>query len=67
MPTTQRKARILIKQGKAKIASYVPFTIQLVDATGEAKQDITLGVDAGSKVSATTNKKVRRENSPTHF
>jgi hypothetical protein len=59
MPTTQRKARILLKQGKAKIVSYVPFAIQLLQATGETKQDITLGVDAGSKrigLSATTER-----------
>ena len=57
MPTTPRKARILLKQGKAKAANRTPFTIQLTIATGEAKQPISLGVDAGSKViglSATT-------------
>jgi hypothetical protein len=59
MPTSQRKARLLIKQGKAKIHSYNPFTIQLLTSTGETKQDITLGVDAGSKtigISAATKK-----------
>ena len=49
MPTTQRNARILLKQGKAKIAKYNPFTIQLKYPTGEAKQDIHLGVDTGSE------------------
>ena len=49
MPTTQRNARILLKQGKAKIVKYNPFTIQLKYPTGEAKQDIHLGVDTGSK------------------
>ena len=34
MPTTQRKARILLKQKKAKIVCYEPFTIQLLYATG---------------------------------
>ena len=29
MPTTQRKARILLKEKKAKIVKYNPFTIQL--------------------------------------
>ena len=59
MPTTQRKARILLKQQKAKIICYVPFEIQLLCATGETKQDIVLGVDAGSKtigLSATSQK-----------
>lgn len=50
MPTTPRKARILLRDGKAKVARRTPFTIQLTIATGENKQPITLGVDAGSKV-----------------
>lgn len=60
MPTTPRKARKLLQEGKAKIVKRTPFTIQLLIATGETKQDIVLGVDAGSKtigLSATTNKK----------
>ena len=57
MPTTSREARILIGDGKAKVVKRTPFTIQLKYATGEAKQEITLGVDTGSKtvgLSATT-------------
>lgn len=49
MPTTPRKARILLRDNKAKVVRREPFTIQLKYATGENKQDITLGVDAGSK------------------
>ena len=59
MPTTPRKARILLKSGKAEVVTRTPFTIRLTVATGETKQEITLGVDAGSKVaglSATTEK-----------
>ncbi|MBU0906704.1 MAG: HNH endonuclease [Nanoarchaeota archaeon] len=59
MPTTPAKARHLIKQGKAKVVKRTPFVIQLTIATGETKQDIILGVDAGySEVgfSATTEK-----------
>lgn len=59
MPTTPRKARKLLEQGKAKVINREPFTIQLLVATGETKQDITLGVDAGSRyigLSATTEK-----------
>ena len=59
MPTTPCKARKLLKQGKAKVVKREPFTIQLLYATGETKQDITLGVDAGSKIiglSVTTDK-----------
>ncbi len=49
MPCSQRKARILLKQKKAKIIHYMPFTIQLLYATGEAKQEIHLGIDMGTK------------------
>lgn len=49
MPCTQRKARILLKEGKAIIHKHNPFTIQLCYATGEAKQDCHIGVDTGSK------------------
>jgi len=57
MPTGPRKARILIKQGKAKVVRRTPFTIQLTQATGETVQSVSLGVDAGTKhigLSATT-------------
>ena len=49
MPCTQRKARILLKEGKAVIKKYNPFTIQLTYATGETKQDCHIGVDTGAK------------------
>lgn len=60
MPTSPCKARHLIKQGKARVVERTPFTIQLLYATGEATQDVTLGVDAGYKsigLSATTESK----------
>ena len=49
MPTKQSKARKLIAQGKAKLIKSYPFTIQLYYATGEAKQDVVLGLDLGYK------------------
>ena len=49
MPCSQRKARIVLKQNKAKIIGYKPFTIQLTYATGEAKQDIHVGIDEGAR------------------
>lgn len=49
MPCSQRKARLLLKQGKANIIGYNPFTIQLNYATGEAKQDIHVGIDEGAR------------------
>ncbi|MGH4140261.1 RNA-guided endonuclease IscB [Clostridium sp.] len=60
MPCSTRKARLLLRQGKAKIVKRTPFTIQLLQATGESKQEIILGVDAGSKyigISAVTQNK----------
>ncbi len=47
MPTTPRKARMLLEEGKAKVVQRTPFAIQLLYATGGTKQDITLGIDAG--------------------
>jgi len=61
MPTTQRKARLLIKQGKAKIYKYEPFTIQLTYQTGEAVQEVNIGIDTGVKntgIAVTSGKKV---------
>ena len=61
MPTVPRKAKVLLRDGKAKIVKRTPFTIQLTVATGETKQEISLGVDAGSKtigLSATTKENV---------
>ena len=59
MPCTARKARLLLKQKKAKVLKKEPFTIQLLYGSTGYKQDITLGIDAGSKhigLSATTSK-----------
>lgn len=49
MPCSQRKARLLLKENKAKIYSYNPFTIQLLVATGETVQDCNIGIDSGAK------------------
>ena len=60
MPTTPRKARQLLNEDKAKVIKRTPFTIQLKYATGETKQEITLGVDSGFEnigLSAVTAKK----------
>ena len=61
MPTDRHgKVRHLLKDGKAKVVKRCPFTIQLLYESTEYRQDITLGVDAGSKhigLSATTESK----------
>lgn len=48
MPCSQRKARMLLKEEKAKIIDYKPFTIQLLYATGESVQEVNIGVDTGA-------------------
>lgn len=50
MPCSQRKARLLLKEGKAMIFAYHPFTIQLTIATGEAIQPVNVGIDTGAKM-----------------
>lgn len=61
MPTKNHaKVRVFLKQGKAKVVRRTPFTIQLLYSSTNYTQDISLGVDAGSKkigLSATTPKK----------
>lgn len=60
MPCKEAKTRKLLKTNKAKIVKYEPFTIQLLFECENQVQDITLGVDTGSKhigLSATTDKK----------
>ncbi|BAO04883.1 uncharacterized protein CBO05P1_164 [Clostridium botulinum B str. Osaka05] len=48
MPTSNAKARILLKQKKAKVKELKPFTIQLTYKTEtEYTQEITLGIDSG--------------------
>ncbi len=47
MPTTPRKARLLLKEKKAKVMIRSPFTIQLNYSTEETTQPITLGIDSG--------------------
>lgn len=59
MPCSPRKARILLKESKAKVIKKEPFTIQLLYGSSGYRQPVSLGVDAGSKhigFSATTKK-----------
>ena len=62
MPTENHaKVRVLLKNKKAKVIKTCPFTIQLAYDSANYTQDITLGVDSGSKhigLSATTKSKV---------
>lgn len=62
MPTARLgKVRHLLKEHRAIIVSYQPFTIQLTYDCPNRAQEVSLGVDAGSKhvgLSATTKKKI---------
>ncbi len=61
MPCQPRKARLLLKRGQAKVVSMVPFTIQLLYGSSGYTQEISLGVDAGTRhigISACTEKTV---------
>lgn len=61
MPTNRHgKVRHLLKDDKAKVVKRCPFTIQLLYSSTNYTQQISLGVDAGSKhisLSATTKTK----------
>ena len=65
MPTMRHgKVCRMLKSGKAKVVSRCPFTIQLAYESANYTQEVTLGVDAGSKhigLSATTKDKVLYE------
>jgi N6-L-threonylcarbamoyladenine synthase len=61
MPCKEAKARHLLKAHKAKVIKRVPFTIKLLFECENMVQNISLGVDAGSKhigLSATTEGKI---------
>lgn len=49
MPTSERKARLLLKHGKASVYRKVPFTIKLNYKTGSTTQSGYLGIDTGSQ------------------
>lgn len=65
MPTKRHgKVRRMLRDSQAKVIKRCPFTIQLTYQTADYTQDISLGVDAGSKhigISATTTDKVLYE------
>lgn len=48
MPCSNVVARLLLKQGKAKVKRREPFTIKLLYNTTSYTQQLTLGVDTGS-------------------
>ncbi len=50
MPCSSGKARLLLKQGKARVISRTPFTIKLLFGSSGYKQEVIAGMDTGSKV-----------------
>jgi 5-methylcytosine-specific restriction endonuclease McrA len=51
MPCTPAKARKLLRAGKARVAGRCPFTIQLQWQCEGNVQEVTLGIDKGSRIS----------------
>ena len=51
MPCSEKRARLLLKRGRAKVHRLVPFTIRLVDRTVEASvvQPVRVKIDPGSR------------------
>jgi hypothetical protein len=47
MPTTPRKAKLLLRSGKAEKVGYRPFTIRLLYGTRGYVQPVSFGIDAG--------------------
>lgn len=49
MPCSERKARLLLRDKKAKIIDYKPFTIQLLYGSYGYKQPTAVGIDLGAR------------------
>ena len=49
LPTNGARARILLKKGKAKVYSVIPFTIQLNKEIKNPVGEFKIGIDDGAK------------------
>ena len=47
MPCSPRKARLLLRGGKARVVKRLPFTIQMNYGSSGYRQKVTLGIDSG--------------------
>ncbi|MDA8092599.1 MAG: RNA-guided endonuclease IscB [Betaproteobacteria bacterium] len=65
MPCSEKRARLLLERGRARVHRMVPFTIRLVDRLQEdsSLQPVRLKLDPGSK---TTGMALVRENESVH-
>lgn len=61
MPCQPRKARVLLKAGKAKVIKMVPFTLQLLYGSSGYKQEISLGSTLAHSISV--SQPLQRESS----
>lgn len=65
MPCSPRKARLLLKEGKASVLKRTPFVIKLMHGSAGYKRPIVIGVDAGSRhvglSACTENKELYKE------
>ena len=61
MPTSEKRARLLLEKGRAVVIKMYPFTIRLKDRVGGELQQVQIKIDPGSKytgVSVVRNEKV---------
>jgi 5-methylcytosine-specific restriction endonuclease McrA len=65
MPCSEKRARIMLEQGRARVHRLQPFTIRLVDRTVEESvlQPVLVKIDPGSK---TTGMALVRDNAGSH-
>ena len=54
MPCSEKRARLLLERGRARVHRLVPFTIRLVDRTVEESvvQPVRIRIDPGSKTTS---------------
>ena len=49
MPTSEKRARLLLEKGRAVVVKMYPFTIRLKDRLGGELQQVQIKIDPGSK------------------
>jgi len=49
MPTSEKRARLLLQRGRAVVIKMYPFTIRLKDREGGEVQPIRIKIDPGSR------------------
>lgn len=64
MPCKPVIARLLLKDGQAKVVKRTPFTIKLLYNTTKEVQELTLGIDSGSKVIGSS---IRDDNNQVYY